>query len=70
MTSRGGLFVFAKFLDCIGLHKILEKDLSLSIRKRGKQTKQPIISGKEGGDVIKIISQGLKFKNPLILVSL
>ena len=44
MTSRGGLFIFAKFLDRIGLHKILEKDLSLSIRKKGKQTKQPIIS--------------------------
>ncbi len=44
MTSRGGLFIFAKFLDHIGLHKILEKDLSLSIRKKGKQTKQPIIS--------------------------
>jgi len=44
MTSRGGLFIFAKFLDRIGLHKILEKDLSLSIRKKGKQTKGPIIS--------------------------
>ena len=43
MTSRGGIFVFAKFLDRIGLHKILEKDLSLSIRKNGKQTKEPII---------------------------
>jgi len=43
MTSRGGLFIFAKFLDRIGLHRILEKDLSLTIRKGGKQTKQPII---------------------------
>jgi hypothetical protein len=44
MTSRGGLFVFAKFLDRIGLHRILEKNLSLSIRKGGTHTKQPIIS--------------------------
>ena len=44
ITSRGGLFIFAKFLDHIGLHKILEKDLSLSIRKEGKQTKEPIIN--------------------------
>jgi hypothetical protein len=43
MTSRGGLFIFSKFLDHIGLHRILEKDLSLSIRKNGKQTKEPII---------------------------
>ena len=43
ITSRGGLFIFAKFLDRIGLYKILEKDLSLTIRKNGKQTKQPII---------------------------
>jgi len=44
MTSRGGLFIFAKFLDRIGLYRILEKDLSLTIRKKGKQTKQPVIS--------------------------
>jgi len=44
ITSSGGLFIFAKFLDRIGLHKIFEKDLSLSIRKNGKQTKGPIIS--------------------------
>lgn len=44
ITSRGGLFIFAKFLDHIGLHKILGKDLSLSIRKGGKQTKEPIIN--------------------------
>jgi len=43
ITSRGGLFIFAKFLDRIGLQRILEKDLSLTIRKEGKQTKQPII---------------------------
>ena len=37
ITSRGGLFIFAKFLDRIELNKILEKDLSLSIKKDGKQ---------------------------------
>jgi len=44
ITSRGGLFIFAKFLDHIGLHSMLEKDLSLTLRRGGKQTKQPIIN--------------------------
>ena len=43
ITSRDGLFIFAKFIDRIGLDKILKKDLSLKIEKKVKQTKQPII---------------------------
>ncbi len=37
ITSRGRLFIFAKFLDHIGLHSILEKNLSLDYTK-GRET--------------------------------